>query len=92
MTSSRIRSAAVANSAAPAAPRAASTTATRSAAAQLIRLEKVRAWTGARTSQMPASGVPATEMALRARRVSRARVAGDCSSWKRSSRNTGERA
>ena len=61
----------------------------RSAAAQHIRLEKVCGFHSVRYSQMPASGVPATAIALRASRSSRSSAARERSALKRSSRKIG---
>ena len=64
----------------------------RSAAAQHMRLEKVCGFHSVRYSQMPASGVPTTEMAFLASRSSRSRAAGERSAANRSSRKIGVRA
>ena len=64
----------------------------RSAAAQDMRLEKVCGLASVRYSQMPASGVPASVMALRVSRSSSASDAGVRSALKRSSKNTGASA
>ena len=61
----------------------------RSAAAQHMRLEKVCGFHSVRYSQMPASGMPATEIALRASRSISSSSARERSALKRSSRKIG---
>ena len=64
----------------------------RSAAAQHIKLEKVCGFHSVRYSQIPASGLPTTEIALRASCSTRSSADRVRSSLKRSSMKTGASA